>query len=275
MDNNTFRKEEVIHVMNKICKKNISNLFSRPVDPDIDGCTDYFDIVKSPMDLGTVNNKINNDEYKSISDWKKDMDLIWDNSITYNTKSNNDYFVNITKELKSYYTKLSEYILDDAQTSWYNKQVKIFNDIREILRNPPQTYMQNKKKKRDMLVVEKLQIPSNSGPSGKRGKEATPQMHDDLYQKEIYRVLAEMSPLTEDDLIEMAAKAKSMASDKFINDKLIGIIQQYEPEKLGTEKIVKIDLKSLKDITQKALKMRIDAAVSSKPENTESKSASQ
>lgn len=40
-------------------------LFNQPVDPEALGLTDYFDIVKHPMDLGTILQRLNDDDYYS------------------------------------------------------------------------------------------------------------------------------------------------------------------------------------------------------------------
>ena len=42
-------------------------LFNQPVDPEALGLTDYFDIVKQPMDLGTILERLNDDDYYSNS----------------------------------------------------------------------------------------------------------------------------------------------------------------------------------------------------------------
>ena len=40
-------------------------LFNQPVDPEALGLTDYFDIVKQPMDLGTILERLNDDDFYS------------------------------------------------------------------------------------------------------------------------------------------------------------------------------------------------------------------
>jgi hypothetical protein len=48
------------------------------------GLYDYLQIVKVPMDMGTVRVKLNKDEYKTPQEFAKDMRLIWDNCKLYN-----------------------------------------------------------------------------------------------------------------------------------------------------------------------------------------------
>lgn len=64
-------------------------LFQQPVDVQAWKIFDYYDIVKNPMDLGTIRDKLNTSAYKTLADWHKDMMLVWSNCILYNGK--NDY----------------------------------------------------------------------------------------------------------------------------------------------------------------------------------------
>ncbi len=42
-------------------------LFNQAVDPEALGLTDYLDVVKEPMDLGTILERLNDDDYYSSS----------------------------------------------------------------------------------------------------------------------------------------------------------------------------------------------------------------
>lgn len=48
------------------------------------GLLDYCFIVKNPMDLGTVNQKLREDRYETVEQVLDDIQLIWDNCKTYN-----------------------------------------------------------------------------------------------------------------------------------------------------------------------------------------------
>ena len=49
---------------------------------------DYPDIVKNPMDFGTIKKKLNAYSYKSGQDFLTDMKLVFENCILYNGVSN-------------------------------------------------------------------------------------------------------------------------------------------------------------------------------------------
>ncbi|CAO3688768.1 unnamed protein product [Rhizopus stolonifer] len=52
---------------------------------------DYFDVIKNPMDLGTVTKKMKNLCYRSKQDFGDDLYLIYDNCLMYNTNSASEY----------------------------------------------------------------------------------------------------------------------------------------------------------------------------------------
>lgn len=76
----------------KMCAKVLSTIkghrwawpFNQPVDPEKLGIPDYFQIIKNPMDLGTVEKKLNNDEYADIQAFAADVRLVWANCMHYN-----------------------------------------------------------------------------------------------------------------------------------------------------------------------------------------------
>lgn len=48
------------------------------------GLRDYHDIIKKPMDLGTVKMKLNKREYRTAADFAADVRLIFTNCYKYN-----------------------------------------------------------------------------------------------------------------------------------------------------------------------------------------------
>lgn len=47
---------------------------------------DYYDVIKNPMDLGTMMRNVKSGRYKSKAQFTRDLDLIWDNCLTYNSE---------------------------------------------------------------------------------------------------------------------------------------------------------------------------------------------
>uniref|UniRef100_J3MQ13 Bromo domain-containing protein n=2 Tax=Oryza brachyantha TaxID=4533 RepID=J3MQ13_ORYBR len=78
------------------CSNLLTNLFKHqwstpfvvPVDPVKLNIPDYFDIIKKPMDLGTIEKKLNAGMYSTPWDFAADMRLTFDNATTYNPINN-------------------------------------------------------------------------------------------------------------------------------------------------------------------------------------------
>ena len=77
-------------------------VFNTPVDPVELGLPDYFQIIKKPMDLGTIQKKLDAGQYHSIEDFAADVHLTFDNAMLYNEDGSVVY--DMAKELKTKFT---------------------------------------------------------------------------------------------------------------------------------------------------------------------------
>jgi E1A/CREB-binding protein len=73
-------------------------VFNGPVDPVELGLVDYFEIIKKPMDLGTIQKRLENSAYHSIDDFKTDIFLTFENAMVYNEDGSVVY--DMAKQLK-------------------------------------------------------------------------------------------------------------------------------------------------------------------------------
>lgn len=65
----------------------LSEWFRDPVDHIALGLTDYPKIIAQPMDLGTVQKKLERAQYLTADDFAVDVRLVWQNAITYNSST--------------------------------------------------------------------------------------------------------------------------------------------------------------------------------------------
>jgi hypothetical protein len=49
---------------------------------------DYYDIVKKPMDLSIVKNKLADSEYNTLQEFSDDVNLVFNNCLLYNGDQN-------------------------------------------------------------------------------------------------------------------------------------------------------------------------------------------
>ncbi|CAI2731926.1 unnamed protein product [Schistosoma spindalis] len=57
-------------------------VFTRPVQ--LDEAPDYYDVIKQPMDLGLIRDKIDSHQYTNVTDFMKDVELVYLNALEYN-----------------------------------------------------------------------------------------------------------------------------------------------------------------------------------------------
>lgn len=73
-------------VLKKLMDAEYGWIFKQPVDPVELNLPDYFDVVKKPMDLGTVKKKLDNSVYRDVDEFIGDVRLVFDNAMLYNGK---------------------------------------------------------------------------------------------------------------------------------------------------------------------------------------------
>ncbi|CAG9318618.1 unnamed protein product [Blepharisma stoltei] len=82
--------------------------FLEPVDWKFLNLPDYPFVIKNPIDLGTIKNKLNRKVYRNLSEFITDIQLIWDNCKFYNERST-DFRQRaefLEKQMKRYCVKL-------------------------------------------------------------------------------------------------------------------------------------------------------------------------
>uniref|UniRef100_A0A803N4Y9 Bromo domain-containing protein n=1 Tax=Chenopodium quinoa TaxID=63459 RepID=A0A803N4Y9_CHEQI len=97
-----YNKEELeasLEVIQKIMKMDAAEPFNVPVDPIGLGIPDYFGVIDTPMDFGTIRSNLESGKkYMDSEDVYNDVQYIWDNCSKYNNKG--DYIVDLMKRVK-------------------------------------------------------------------------------------------------------------------------------------------------------------------------------
>jgi bromodomain-containing factor 1 len=65
--------------------------FLEPVNPVKLGIPDYFEVIKEPMDLSTVEKNLKMYQYSTMNQFHADINRIWFNSYRYNQKGSDIY----------------------------------------------------------------------------------------------------------------------------------------------------------------------------------------
>lgn len=108
--------------------------FLVPVDPDALKIPDYFDFVKEPMDLSTVDAKLKRGEYETPLQFGRDMRLIWQNALLYNPKNSSmhKFTLEIKAAFEKEFAKIEESPNNDAYPSISNKTKKYEHKMEQL-----------------------------------------------------------------------------------------------------------------------------------------------
>ncbi|XP_030476905.1 transcription factor GTE8-like [Syzygium oleosum] len=75
-------------LLNRLMSHQYGWVFNKPVDVKSLNIPDYFDVIKQPMDLGTIKGKLRSGAYSSPLEFFTDVRLTFSNAMTYNPPSN-------------------------------------------------------------------------------------------------------------------------------------------------------------------------------------------
>lgn len=70
--------------MTTLTRNSSAWIFAEPVNVELLNITDYYDIVKKPMDFGTIKGKLKELRYSTITEFMEDMELVFYNCKLYN-----------------------------------------------------------------------------------------------------------------------------------------------------------------------------------------------
>ncbi|EMS62509.1 Transcription factor GTE9 [Triticum urartu] len=90
-------------ILKKLMTQKCSHIFNIPVDVEKLNIPDYNDIIKHPMDLGTIKKKLDSGSYTRPSDFAADVRLTFSNAIAYNPRGHavHDMAIQLNKMFES------------------------------------------------------------------------------------------------------------------------------------------------------------------------------
>jgi E1A/CREB-binding protein len=117
-------------------------VFNTPVDPIELGLPDYFQVIKHPMDLGTVRKKLENGVYTKLEQFEAHVLLTFDNAMLYNPEGSVVY--NMAKEMKtqfeSDFAKLMAQLNAEEDVKRRNGEACLLCGCEKLLFEPPVFY---------------------------------------------------------------------------------------------------------------------------------------
>ncbi|CAI9089265.1 OLC1v1023812C1 [Oldenlandia corymbosa var. corymbosa] len=222
-------------VLDRLMKHKHGWVFNKPVDAVALGLHDYFDVIKSPMDLGTVKSRLSKNWYKSPKDFAEDVRLTFHNAMTYNPKGQDVYLM--AEELSQ--------IFED-------KWAAIETDyMREMLRKDNEAGLPTPKSKK---ATTKQMPPSDISAIGR--SESTTHLSDSktkpMSSGHSARVATTKKPkakdpdkrdMTYDEKQKLSKNLQSLPSEKLEN--VVQIIRKRNPSLCQNDDEIEVDIDSV------------------------------
>ena len=104
--------------------------FYKPVDADLLDLHDYRKVIKTPMDLGTMRNKMDNRVYNTSGEFAADMRLIFTNCYKYNPPDHE--VVQMAKKLQDFFDDKVNMIAG-METQHFQTLYSLLKDVNDNL----------------------------------------------------------------------------------------------------------------------------------------------
>ena len=205
------QKNQCLKILDELVSHPISTVFQEPVDPVLDEVPDYLDVIQHPSDLSTVRNRLLRNKYATLADFKREVNLIWENAATYNGKNSLPWY--IADHLSKIFSRRFALLEEPPVEQWVNEYLKARSVMCKLFHNAPKG-------------LATYQIP------------ADPVLQEEQRVPTVHEV-------SEDDLKFFQDNAE-MFKDQAVFDKLVQILKANEPEmNVGDKESFKIDLSKL------------------------------
>lgn len=137
-----FQIEKCLELVRKLMSWPICAPFIDPVDPEKHNALNYYEVIKTPMTLREVENRLMTKRYKDVSEFRRDVNLIWDNAITYNGDAN--IFGHFAMEGRTWFNEKMSHFPATQEEEWMCKMQKVIRRFCSVITNPPKELIPEK-----------------------------------------------------------------------------------------------------------------------------------
>ncbi|KAH0795622.1 Bromodomain containing protein [Histomonas meleagridis] len=184
------------------------------------------------MDLGTVKHKLEENEYSSVAQWKSDVDLIWENTYTFNGKQS--LISCLARFLQNEAKELTEFISDNDKTDWANKLTDLKQKFNSLMNDSPKGYQIPKPKPKAEEPAPKPEVKKTTTKSKKQAK-ASPSTPSKRYQP------PPPQNLSSEEIQILTSKVNELSDDKHIAQ-VFELIKRNQPDLItGDDVEIEID----------------------------------
>lgn len=221
-------------LLERLMKHKHAWVFNKPVDAVALGLHDYFEIIRTPMDLGTVKGRLSQNWYKSPMEFAEDVRLTFRNAMTYNPKGQ-DVYVMAEQLLKSFEEKWAPIEAD------YMRELKLSADYDvgpptpasrkapqqsrarpDMMKSQDRSSFSGDPKRKKPISAQSGKVPSQKKPKAK-----------DPYKRE----------MTYDEKQKLSINLQDLPSEKLEN--IVQIIKKRNPSVSQQDDEIEVDIDSV------------------------------
>lgn len=181
-------KADLVAKTNKMYEEELYKIFKDPVSRDIEG---YYDIIKRPICLKDISNKLVNNEYTHFIQWYNDMILMFENAKTFNPPTNDIHFLADYLQTKFEEEYHGRSLTTHAQ--WAEAVGKQIQKIQDLISKSPVTQGYDPLLK--SIIAEAVDMPLSAHDEYMVSKEATKLIQEnEKCRNEIYNIIQLLSP---------------------------------------------------------------------------------
>jgi hypothetical protein len=108
-------------------ENHLSYWFREPVDPTSEGAKNYYQSIAKPMDLSSVRSNLERGAYSNVAEWQADVNLIWDNALSYNPA--NSVWAYSATTLKKVFTKEMSVFFLTPEERWAKRSADLLKKL--------------------------------------------------------------------------------------------------------------------------------------------------
>ncbi|KAL3624317.1 hypothetical protein CASFOL_033133 [Castilleja foliolosa] len=219
-------------LLKKLMTQQYAWVFNKPVDVVALKIPDYLDVIKKPMDLGTIKSKVTSGKYSCPLDFLADVRLTFTNAKTYNPPGTDVH------------------IMADAMSQFFELRWKAIE--KKLVTSTTQSLPEKSG------VLDEIEINKPSSPSKKR--KLSPQPIEVVMQEPIKR------KMTDEEKHKISSELESCIED--LPDSVIDFLRAHTSNNgNGEEDEIELDIDELSDDTLFALRKLLDDHLPEKRKN--------
>ena len=138
-----FQTEKCLKLIDKLMKWKICEQFIEMVDPVRDQAPNYLKVVTTPMSLQEVKNRLLGKRYRDVSEFTRDVNLIWENAKNYNGVGH--IYTNCAMEASIWFKKKTKHFPETIEEEWMAKMQKATREFYDAIMHPPADLVPEKK----------------------------------------------------------------------------------------------------------------------------------